>query len=117
MYWGDIAVWALTLATLTLTVVLYIRVDIHDWGMVGFTVMMFGASVLLVRWVVKMHGWGDADELYVVWRLLVLIGTPFALTGYVLGMVREPPPMRQVLCRLALLVVIVTVAVMIGVLE
>lgn len=108
MSWGEVAMWVLTIAVLTLTVVLYVRVDIHDWGMVGFTAMLFGASVLLIRWVMAVYALGHADdELQLLWRLLVLIGAPFALAGYILGLFREPPPVRQVALRLAVLIGVV----------
>ena len=109
MNWGEVAMWTLTLAVLSLTVVLYVRVNIHDLGMVGFTIMLFGASVLLTSWVMAVYGWGDSgDSLAILWRGLVLIGAPRAIGGYLAGFIREPPPARQVTARLFVLVMLIT---------
>ncbi len=110
MQMGEIVVWLLTIVFCAMTLVLYIRVDIHDWGMVGFTVLLFGCSVLLVRAVLHMYGVIDTEqEMLMLWRLLVLIGGPVALAGYVMGLWRDPPPARQVITRLVVLALVTAV--------
>lgn len=101
---AELAVWAMWGVTVTLALVLYIRVDIHDWGMVGMTIFLFGAAVLLSRSLLRYYGQDDGGPVVLAsWRALVLIGAPVAITGYLLGLFREPPPWRQVVGRLAVL--------------
>lgn len=107
MSMGEVAAWSLWAVVTVLALILYLRVDIHDWGMVGFTVFVAGACVLLSRSLLAWYGhdiW--RAELLVIWRGLVLIGAPVAIAGYVAGIVRDPPPRRQIVTRLALLAVV-----------
>ena len=112
MTFAEVSVWALWIATITLTLILYLRVKLHDWGMVGLTIFLFGASVLTTRTMLRQYDleYGGDSSLY-AWRILVLIGTPIAITGYVVGWKNNPPPRRQVLTRLAVLIVALLVPV------
>ena len=107
MSWNEITMWLMTVISLTLAITLYLRVDIHDWGMVGLTVFVFGASVLMVRWVARTYGWvDDSPAMLVIWRFLVVTGAPLALSGFVMSFWRDPPPVRQIGLRLAWLAAI-----------
>lgn len=112
MMFAEVSAWALWVATITLTLILYLRVKLHDWGMVGLTIFLFGASVLTTRTMLRQYDleYGGDSSLY-AWRILVLIGTPIAITGYVVGWKNNPPPRRQVLTRLAVLIVALLVPV------
>ena len=118
MNFGEVSAWALWAVITVLALVLYIRVDLHDWGMVGFTIFTMGACVLLSRSLLAWYGhdvW--RGELLVIWRTLVLVGAPVATAGFIAGMLREPPPRRQVVIRLALLALVavaITVVVQAG---
>ena len=104
---NEITMWLMTIISLTLAITLYLRVDIHDWGMVGLTIFVSGASVLMVRWVARTYGWvDDASALLVLWRFLVVLGGPLALAGFLMSFWRDPPPRRQVAMRLAWLLTI-----------
>ncbi len=102
-----ISAWALWLVCVTLTLVLYIRVDVRDWGMVGMTTVLFGASVLTTRTMLRMYDldYGGEGSLY-AWRLLVIIGAPLAVAGYAAGVLRDPPPTRQIVGRLSVLLAV-----------
>lgn len=105
---SEIAIWLIAVLVVMLTLVLYIRVDLHDWGMVGFTAFMFGISVLMVRVILRSEGWvGDSPDLIIVWRLFVILGAPVALAGYILGIKRKTPPARQVARRLLVMAAVI----------
>lgn len=107
---NELIMWLMTVTTLTLAFTLYIRVDIHDWGMVGLTTFTSGVSILLVRWVMRHYGWiDDSPVMVILWRMLVVIGAPLALTGFVMSFWRDKPPARQVLVRLSVLVLFIVV--------
>src|SRR5690606_40669481 len=80
MTFAEVSVWALWVATVTLTLILYLRVKLHDWGMVGLTIFLFGASVLTTRAILRQYDleYGGDSSLY-AWRIFVLIGTPIAI--------------------------------------
>ena len=114
MSWNELTMWLMTIISLTLAITLYLRVDIHDWGMVGLTIFVSGASALMVRWVARTYGWvDDASALLVLWRFLVVLGAPLALAGFVMSFWRDPPPRRQVVMRLAWLLTITLVLLMV----
>src|SRR5690606_36772959 len=55
MMLAEVSAWALWVATITLTLILYLRVKLHDWGMVGLTICLFGASVLTTRTMLRLY--------------------------------------------------------------
>lgn len=109
MSMGELSAWALWAVIVTLTLVLYLRVDIHDWGMVGLVIVLFGATTLVTRSLLHYYGLlGIGNETPFLWRALVLIGAPLAISGYIAGLWRDPPPLRQIVVRLVALAVVVT---------
>lgn len=103
----DLSAWALWVVSVTLTLTVYLRVDPHDWGMVGLTIFLFGASVLTTRTMLRLYEleYGGDSSLY-AWRGLVIVGGPVALAGFLAGWRRDPPPRGQVVRRLVVLAVI-----------
>lgn len=118
---GEFVVWALWAFFVALTLVLYLRVDWHDWGLLGMTVVCLGITILLSMIVARQYGWiWLRAETRVLWQSLVLIGAPVAIAGYLAGMIREPIPRRQIAVRLlalaaALIVIYVTLDLIVGV--
>lgn len=107
---AELSVWALWAVVVTLTLVLYLRVDVHDWGMVGLVIVLMGATTLVSRSLLRYYGWLDMDhETLFLWRALVLIGAPLAIAGYIAGLWRDPPPARQIVSRIVALAIVVTV--------
>lgn len=114
MDWSVLSAWAMWLVVTILTLVLYLRVDTNDWGMVGLTTFLAGGCVLLTRSLLYAYGhdvW--RGELLVIWRLLVLVGAPVATAGLLAGVLREPPPRRQIVERLVLLIVAIAITVVV----
>lgn len=69
-------------------------------------VVLFGLSTLLTRSILMTYGLLDVeDETLFLWRVLVLIGAPLAISGYIAGLWRDPPPVRQIVIRLGILAV------------
>lgn len=110
MTFAELAVWALWAVVVTLTLVLYLRVNVHDWGMVGLVIVLMGATTLVTRSLLRYYGWLEIDhETLFLWRALVLIGAPLAIAGYIAGLWRDPPPARQIVRRIVVLTIVVTV--------
>jgi ABC-type sugar transport system permease subunit len=103
MNMGDLVLWTIWAFFVVLTLVLYLRVDWHDWGLVGMTIALFGLTIL-VTMIATDDRWFQA-ETRVLWRTLVFVGVPVAVAGYVAGMVRDPIPRRQIIRRLLALAI------------
>jgi len=106
----EVVYWLMWGFVAGLSLVLYLRVDWHDWGAVGLVTALFGATVLLTG-IIYAHYGGDVllAEANVLWKLLVLVGAPVAIVAYILGMIRDPVPCWQIVRRLAALAVALTV--------
>ena len=106
----EVVYWLMWGFVAGLSLVLYLRVDWHDWGAVGLVTALFGATVLLTG-IIYAHYGGDVllAEANVLWKLLVLVGAPVAVAGYIAGMIRDPVPCWQIVRRLAALGLALTV--------
>lgn len=106
----ELSLLILWLVVSVLTLVLYLRVHVRDWGMMGLVLVMMGLTTLVTRSVlIEYDVLNDGHPSYVLWRTLVIIGAPFAIAGFAAGVWRDPPPVRQVVARLSFLFVFVVV--------
>jgi hypothetical protein len=111
---NEVVYWTLWAFIVVLFLVLYLRVDWHDWGAVGMTGVMFAATVLLSRSLLRNYGYQlYVGEMLVLWRVLVLIFAPMAVLGFGIGLVRNPVPPGQIARRLAALAVALVAALFI----
>lgn len=114
---ADISLWLMWCMTMMLCVLIYLRVDRHDWGMVGMDIFFFGTAVLLTRALFHRYGLYTHPDIVWVWRVLVIVGAPIALTGHGVGFFRDKPAPQQVVKRLIILigvVVFVSLAIVIS---
>ena len=106
----EIVYWTLWAFMAGMFLVLYLRVDWHDWGAVGMTGVICGIVLLLSSIIYRYYGGRlFLAESGVLWKLLVLGFAPLALAGYVAGWIRDPVPRWQIVRRLAALAVALTV--------
>lgn len=107
----EVVYWSLWGFVFCLTLVMYLRVDWHDWGAVGMTAVLFGELVLLSSIIWRYYGGREfLGEASALWKVLVLVGAPLAIAGYVTGMIRDPVPRGQLIRRIVALILALAVA-------
>lgn len=107
---NELVYWTLCVFVVALFLVLYLRVDWHDWGAVGMTGVMFAAAVLMSRTLLRHYGYDlYLHEMLVLWRAVILVSVPIALLGFGAGMIRDPVPPGQIVRRLGALAVVLIV--------
>lgn len=85
------------------TIVLLIRVEWRDWGLVGLMFLCAGVSAVLLR--ANLPRWGideGSRELIWLWRAGALLGGSIVLTGMGIELYRSTPSWTRILRRLAI---------------
>ena len=113
MSWEIVTLWLLLFVTVLLAFVLYIRIDAHDWGMVGLAILAGGLAVLMFRAMLMHYSVTTLDrEMFVLWRISAIAGGGVLSAGIIAGIFRDPPPLDRVIRRLVFAAVLVTVLVL-----
>lgn len=111
----ELTAYAIWIGAFLLAFTIYLRVDWHDWGMVGLMLFAAGATFLMTRSITWY--WGSPylrGELLVMWRALILTGVVLMTIGQIKGLFRDPPPQRQVVRRLVAAAIGITVLLLIA---
>jgi len=113
MTWDTLLLIVIWLALTSTVLTIYIRVHASEWGLIGLAILLAGAWVLVTRSL--LHEWeveALRREQLLLWRWMAGIGAVIVLAGQIASLQRDPPPIAQVVRRLAVAVVVMAAIVL-----